>query len=305
MKLMTRNYDEKELVKRRHPLVTNGLVCFLAVLIVLSTASSAWSFRFMFAPWAENPGSNFGGSIAEVGDVDGNGLADFAVGAQYSDNRKGRVYLYLSAPSGVYSEPVIFTNDEPGTFLGKDISGGGDVNNDGYDDFLTTSENIRAVHLFLGAAETSGITPVFIPSPNNERSTSVALVGDVNSDGYDDFVVGALWDDVAWLYYGGDPVDLIPDVTLSGSGTFGITASAAGDFNQDGYADFAIGAPSFPANGIVPGAVFLYLGGSDPSAVAAFTVLGQQHQENFGRPLGLGGDFNGDGVRDLVVAAPS
>ncbi len=284
---------------------TNWLNAWLlgAGILILVLAAPAYAYRILFAPWPGPDGSWFGAPVVAVGDVDANGLPDFVVGDDaYSE---GRAYLYLPALDGTLPAPVILDHGTTPSLFGKETAAAGDLNHDGYDDFLITSENIRAVVLFLGAATPAGITRVVIPSPNDERSTSVAGVGDVNRDGYDDFLVGALWDEIAWLYYGGATVDATPDLVLSGSGHFGITVSPLGDFNGDGYADFAVGAPGYAVDGIVPGAVFLYLGGAVPDAEADFVVTGRQHQENFGRPLRLAGDLNGDGRRDLLVAAPA
>src|SRR5258705_9611862 len=81
---------------------------------------------------------------------------------------------------------------------------------------------------------------------------SVASVGDVNCDGYDDIVIGAFRFPggasygQAFLFLGGPAMDAVPDLDLSpptgGTGWFGISVASAGDFNDDGYPDFIVGA---------------------------------------------------------------
>ncbi len=279
----------------------------LVAILLFAFVAPSHAYRIIYAPWAEQNQSDFGSSMECVGDAASNGVLDFVIGARSYDDggfNTGRAYLYLPTTAGAFPDPVVLTHAESPSLFGKDIAPAGDVNDDGFDDFLITSENIRAVHLFLGDADPASITRVVIPSPDDERSTSAYGVGDVNNDGYDDFLVGALWDNVAWLYFGGDSVDSTPDMTMNGSGDFGFTVAPLGDINSDGFADFSIGAPHFQVDDITPGAVFFYLGGSTPDAVPDFTFLGTQHQEGFGRPMKLGGDLNGDGLRDLIVAAP-
>src|SRR5262245_51813271 len=82
--------------------------------------------------------------------------------------------------------------------------------------------------------------------------TSVASVGDVNGDGYDDVLVGAFrYPEIgsigrAYLVVGGPTMDAVADLVIpappNGAGWFGISVASAGDFNGDGYPDFIVGA---------------------------------------------------------------
>ncbi|MEZ4824327.1 MAG: VCBS repeat-containing protein [Ignavibacteria bacterium] len=71
-------------------------------------------------------------------------------------------------------------------------------------------------------------------------SGSVSSAGDANGDGYSDVVVGAVTGGKAYIYLGGNAMDNIADVIMTGEfndDQFGISVSSAGDINGDGYSD--------------------------------------------------------------------
>ncbi|MBK6876383.1 MAG: VCBS repeat-containing protein [Ignavibacteria bacterium] len=92
----------------------------------------------------------------------------------------------------------------------------------------------------------------------------VSSAGDVNGDGFNDIIVGALHykSDTgrAYIYYGGTNWNTEPDVILTGEVTseFGSSVSS-GDFDRDGYSDVPIGAHKYNSN---TGRVYIYFGGS-------------------------------------------
>lgn len=143
---------------------------------------------------------------------------------------------------------------------------------------------------------------------------ATAGIGDVDGDGHGDFLVGANVNDdaitsggKAYLYRGGSDYPSVASETFVGSlerGYFGQALSGGGDFDGDGLADWAVGAPGGGTTGEDPGRVYLYLGGESPATTPALILEGRAPLSNFGKAVSLEGDLDGDGYADLCVGAP-
>src|SRR5580765_8687428 len=93
------------------------------------------------------------------------------------------------------------------------------------------------------------------PGPGQSFGGCVARAGDLNGDGYDDFLVGAPMAPGTrneagrvYVFLGGVDMDTVPDLTILGkfsSGHFGAQVAGIGDFNGDGYDDFVVGNPNY------------------------------------------------------------
>ena len=98
-----------------------------------------------------------------------------------------------------------------------------------------------------------------------------------------------------------DPVlDNVADLTLTGSAgsELGLSVSAAGDVNNDGYADLIVGQP-----GTSPSSAALHLGAATLNTTVDLTFSGAAGSR-FGAAVAGGRDLNGDGYDDLAVGAP-
>ncbi len=145
---------------------------------------------------------------------------------------------------------------------------------------------------------------------DDKFGTSVSFAGDVNGDGYDDWVIGANgWGGNClgkfYLYLGGDPVDSIPDLMVEGSteyGGLGKTVAGVGDVNGDGYGDFAI-TENIDVEPHRIDLVRLYFGGDPPDADCDL-VLAEPMPfcMAYGYRLSYG-DFNNDAYDDILVGA--
>jgi len=110
--------------------------------------------------------------------------------------------------------------------------------------------------------------------------------GDVNGDGYNDFIVSKNDNNDFGLYYGeiylylGKPhLTSIPDYILTGvdDDMFGFTASLAGDINGDGYNDVIISAVGAEPAGA--GAVYIYLGGDPFDTEVDYIIYGYENAQ--------------------------
>ncbi|MBL7983291.1 MAG: FG-GAP repeat protein [Flavobacteriales bacterium] len=264
----------------------------------------------------------FGRSVSTAGDVNGDGYADLIVGAvtfTSGQTQEGAAYLFLGSSAGIPTAAfALYEYNVAGANMGESVRTMGDVNGDGYSDFMV------GMRLFGGAGAALGFhggtynlanTPTLTrySGQSGARSgTSVANTGDLNGDGYSDMAVGApdasngqAGEGVVYVHYGGtNGLSATPSLTLEANvagARYGASVASAGDINGDGYADLVVGAPLSAGTG----AAYVYLGSAAGlSTTPALTWTGTAGAE-FGASVATAGDTNGDGFSEVLVGAPS
>ena len=271
-----------------------------------------------------------GYSVSGAGDVDGDGYADVIVGTPNHTNGEtyeGAAFVYHGGPSGISTTAAaVVESNQYHSKLGKNVSGAGDVNNDGYADVIVgapyydngeTSEG--AAFVYHGGPSGISTVAVAMVESNQEIAflgTSVSDAGDVNNDGYGDVIVGAYSYDngeinegAAFVYHGGPSGISTTAAAMVESNQQSAAMSAgssAGDVNGDGYGDVIVAAPHYDNGEHDEGVAFIYHGGpSGISTVAAAMVESNQISANLGTSVSGVGDVNGDGYGDVIVGAHS
>jgi hypothetical protein len=263
----------------------------------------------------------FGNSIG-AGDFDGDGYVDVIVGAPWSQSYSGSALLFRGGPAGLSSSPnaTLAAPDPDGSF-GSALAGVGDVNRDGYADAIVGAYLVKGppynepgrAYLYLGGPSGLATTPAVTfqsPEPGEEFGATLAGVGDLDGDGYADFVIaghpavvldggGIQFMSSMYVYMGSAAgVSTAPAAALPGvPPTYAensVAIADATDFDDDGYADLAAGASN---------TIIVYRGG--PSGVASSPrierVVSALSPYSYNFKISGGGDLDGDGHDDLVV----
>jgi hypothetical protein len=262
----------------------------------------------------ETSDNNFGFSVSDAGDVNGDGYPDFITGAYRYSSYKGRAYIYFGGPAFDNIADVILEGEAGSTYFGHDVSGAGDVNGDGYDDVLVGALQYNSTrgraYIFYGGAVMDNTADVIFTGENTGEAfgNSVSKAGDVNGDGFSDVLIGALYGGSnagkVYIYYGGSPMNNVADVSISGENSgdnFGSSVSNAGDMNGDSYDDFIISAPY---NSSGSGKVYVYFGGNSVNIFADLIISGQTG-DYLGKSVSDAGDINSDGYSDIIMSTGS
>jgi hypothetical protein len=284
-------------------------------MVSLGSASGLSDLPAWYASGPNQARAYFGTSVATAGDVNGDGYSDLIVGGPNFDNPQideGQAFVFHGSGAGLSVTYWAAERNRADDRLGISSAIAGDVNGDGYSDFIVgapnydngeTEEGCAYVH--YGSAE----GPVFVPwqAEGNQIGAqfgwSVSTAGDVNGDGFSDVIVGAPGDGRAYVFHGSQTglAELPAWMNEWGaSQRFGWSVATAGDVNGDGFSDVIVGAPNAGADG----RVFVYQGSQNGlAATPAWTADGSQPGSSFGYSVATAGDVNGDGFSEVIIGA--
>ena len=281
-----------------------------ALTMVTSVAVAAPPFvedeaEALYVLTGDNVGDYFGWVAAAIGDIDGDGATDIAVPA-ILESAGGPVAGRVTVFSGADGAEIAEHDGTVGELLGYSTAGAGDVDADGTPDYIVGAPGSGFVAnpplgraIVYSGADHSVIHEV-VPEQRNFFGSAVSGAGDLDGDGYDDFIVGARQDDalrgLVNAYSGADGSVLWTAQGLHAGDQFGSAAGVVGDVNGDAVPDVSVGA--FGANGARGNAYVL--SGTDGAIIHVLKPLADAN--TFGQFFASGaGDVDGDGIGDVFV----
>ncbi len=232
---------------------------------------------------------HLGFSIAPAGDINGDGYQDVLIGAPYGApyapygadydlELAGKVEILLGGAYLSASRLSVF-GQHSGDRIGYSVSSSGDINHDGYDDFVTGGVNIYGssgkAYLFNGTPNNPSLSFIF---QKQETGFGKAVSHmDITGDGFEDICIAS--DSGIDIHYGNTPLTNSSNIRLAGNSEF---ISSIGDLNCDGFNDIITG----------PGPK-IYFGGNSENVAdivrSDAVVIGT-------------GDIDGDGINEIIVS---
>lgn len=237
-------------------------------------------------------GDQSGSSVSAAGDVNGDGVEDIIIGAPYAYSQTGQSYVVYGNKNGFqlnfdlkdldgksgFAINGVNTNDRSG----YSVSGAGDVNGDGLADVIIGATNIGGSPDWPGGG--------YVVFGNNFSTSPVFSLKNIN---------------------GSNGITMIG---VRRDGACGTSVSKLGDVNGDGIDDVIIGAP-YPKNGGGQGQSYVVYGstkGFPPKLILPSSLNGNDgftinnnvdNKDKLGMSVSSAGDFNGDGIDDILVGS--
>lgn len=250
--------------------------------------------------WSAGGADQFGKSVVGLGDVNADGRPDVAVGAwveSVTGIQNGGAYVYSGLDGSLlYSFHGELNND----FFGEDLAGGADVTGDGIGDLVVGARqaSLSAGKAYVYSGADGSLVWTFTGSPFARLGQSLALLGDLNSDGRSEIAVGAL--DKVFVYSGIDAALLYTLNREFQGDQFGFAIAGPGDTDGDGIPDLVAGAYGDNDSGSAAGSVRVY-SGADGSVL--YQVNGRSSGALLGFAVAAAGDVDGDGLGDFIAGA--
>jgi hypothetical protein len=282
------------------------------VVLVFATvlAARAAAQDRIFVAGGDAAGDQLGWSVADAGDVNGDGTHDVIAGAPQSlTAKRGYANVYSGVDGSVLGH---FAGNALGDGFGASVSGAGDVDSDGFDDVIVGTDPAAPspnpsgyAKVFSGAS--GALLHTFHGVAVGDRyGFAVGAAGDLDHDGFGDVLVGAPQDISGTGYVeirsGANGALLRTFLGPVSGARAGWSVARLGDLDVDGFDDYAIGMPGDPLGfGSVAGRAHVVSGATGAVLLSKTTA---SLFDGFGWSVAPAGDVDGDSLPDLAVGAP-
>jgi len=234
-----------------------------------------------------------------MGDINGDGIDDMALAANAWDFMDPVPFDLLfggevldTLPDWTFHSPL-----PPSFYITWHADSCGDVNGDGGADFgvFIHSPEYDSVFIFWGGERLDTV-----PDWRKAGGSRINGLGDVNGDGYADIMIRQ-YQGPAHIYFGGSPMDTLPDVVFEDGYAYDGIGAGIRDMNGDGYNDVAL--CWYMPDSTLP-RDYIFLGGPEMNSAPDFDLLswsGSPSRSTQGLSVG---DFNGDSLGDIIGVTP-
>ena len=256
----------------------------------------------------DTPNGELGLSMDNVGDIDGDGIAEIAFGAPFASTGNGQGYVLVV--SGATGSTLFRYSTAAISYAGYGVGAAGDLTGDGVRDVLVAAPGLSppsgppgAGRVFIVSGATGTVAAALDGTVQGATlGAGLGTLGDLDADGIPDFAVGSLSEPGGRIriHSGADGSLLVPPITVGNSGTLGqYWLFSPGDMDADGVPDVFAADINNATGGANRGRAYIFSGATG-ALIRTFSGEAPNDQFGMGRAIG---DVNGDGVPDFVLAA--
>ena len=256
-----------------------------------------------------------------IGDVNGDSIGDAIIGDEAGSNGYGEVRIFYGSSPLDTTVDMVLRGEADGGAYGESVAHG-DINGDGCEDILVGAYAYNGftlngrVYVYYGGALLDTVADIIIDGHNGEAfGKSIGSDGDVNGDGYDDIVVGADENSESfpgagkvYVFFGGDPMDTIPDCWLHGEGPTHYLGWQPVNIipNVSNYDNVFFGTSFYPYGfpSYAPGKVYMLSGGSPPDTIVDWFKHGETDSSCLGMCSSPAGFESIDLYGEMLAGAP-